>query len=152
PCGSELTHPAERHAARGRGGAALRRHVLVRCGRHRSARSSLHGRQCMSAARIELPSLIRRGDAVEVRIVIQHPMETGFRIDAWGKRVPRNAIHSLTCRYNGVEVFRATLGTGIAANPYLRFFTRAVDSGELAFWWLDDDEVQGSAKATISVA
>ena len=106
----------------------------------------------MSAARIELPSVIRRGDLVEVRVVIQHPMETGFRLDAWGRRIPRNAIHSLTCRYNGVEVFRATLGTGISANPYLRFFTRAVDSGELAFWWIDDDEMEGTARVPIKVA
>jgi sulfur-oxidizing protein SoxZ len=105
----------------------------------------------VSAARIQLPEVIRRGDLVEVRVVIQHPMETGFRTDGWGKRVARNAIHSLTCRYNGVEVFRATLGTGIAANPYLRFFTRAVDSGELELWWIDDDEVEGTARAPISV-
>ena len=105
----------------------------------------------MSVARIQLPEVIRRGDVFEVRVVIQHPMETGFRLDAAGRRVPRNAIHSLTCRYNGVEVFRATLGTGIAANPYLRFFTRAIDSGELEFWWIDDDEVEGTARTQIVV-
>jgi sulfur-oxidizing protein SoxZ len=105
----------------------------------------------MSMARIQLPSVIRRGDLVEVRVVIQHPMETGFRVDARGARIARNAIHSLTCRYNGIEVFRATLGTGIAANPYLRFFTRATDSGELELWWIDDDEVEGIARAPINV-
>jgi sulfur-oxidizing protein SoxZ len=105
----------------------------------------------MSSVRIQLPERIRRGEVVEVRIVIQHPMETGFRRDAAGNRIARNAIHSLACRYNGVEVFRATLGTGIAANPYLRFFTRAIESGELEFWWLDDEEVEGTARATITV-
>ena len=50
------------------------------------------------AARIDLPKEARRGDLVEVRITIQHPMETGFRVDASGKRVPRNAVHSLVCR------------------------------------------------------
>jgi sulfur-oxidizing protein SoxZ len=103
------------------------------------------------AARIDLPKEVRRGDLVEVRITLQHPMETGFRLDAYGNRVPRNAVHSLACRYNGVEVFRATLGTGVAANPYLRFFTRAVESGELEFWWLDDDEVEATASARITV-
>jgi sulfur-oxidizing protein SoxZ len=102
-------------------------------------------------ARIDLPKEVRRGELVEVRITIQHPMETGFRLDAYGNRVPRNAIHSLACRYNGVEVFRATLSTGVSANPYLRFFTRAVDSGELEFWWLDDDEVEATARASITV-
>ena len=103
------------------------------------------------AARIDLPKEARRGDLVEVRITVQHAMETGFRVDAYGNRVPRNAVHSLVCRYNGVEVFRATLGTGVAANPYLRFFTRAVDSGELEFWWLDDDEVEATARARLVV-
>jgi sulfur-oxidizing protein SoxZ len=102
-------------------------------------------------ARIDLPKEVRRGELVEVRITIQHPMETGFRLDAYGNRVPRNAIHSLACRYNGVEVFRATLSTGVSANPYLRFFTRAVDSGEREFWWLDDDEVEATARASITV-
>jgi len=105
----------------------------------------------MALARIQLPERIKRGDLVEVRIVIQHPMETGFRLDAWSNRIARNAIHSFACRYNGVEVFRATFGTGIAANPYLRFFTRALDSGELELWWLDDDEVEGTARAKIVV-
>jgi sulfur-oxidizing protein SoxZ len=106
----------------------------------------------MALARIQLPEGIRRGELIEVRIVIQHPMETGFRTDQSGRRVKRNAIHSLACRYNGVEVFKATLGSGVAANPYLRFFTRAVDSGELEFWWLDDDEVEGTARAKLVVS
>jgi len=106
----------------------------------------------MAIARIQLPDTARRGELVEVRIVIQHPMETGFRNDPAGRRLPRNAIHSLVCRYNGAEVFRATLSTGIAANPYLRFFTRAVESGDLEFWWIDDEEVQDTARARLVVA
>src|SRR2546429_4512374 len=105
----------------------------------------------MALARIDLPPQARRGELVEVRIVIQHRMETGFRRAPQGERVPRNAIHSLACRYRGVEVFRATLSTGIAANPFLRFFLRATQSGDLDFWWLDDDEVQGAAKARLNV-
>lgn len=105
----------------------------------------------MALARIQLPREAKRGELVEVRIVVQHPMETGYRRDAEGKRVPRNAIHSLACRYNGTEVFRATLSTGIAANPFLRFFLRAGDSGELDFWWLDDDEREGTARARLTV-
>ena len=105
----------------------------------------------MALSRIQLPPEARRGDAVEVRVLIQHPMETGFRRNLEGKRVARNVLHSLACRYNGVEVFRATLSSGIAANPTLRFFFRTEKSGELEFWWLDDDEIQGSAKARLTV-
>lgn len=105
----------------------------------------------MALSRIQLPAEAKRSEAVEVRILIQHPMETGFRRDGQGKRVARNVLHSLACRYNGVEVFRATLSSGIAANPVLRFFFRAENSGELEFWWLDDDEVEGTAKARLVV-
>jgi len=105
----------------------------------------------MALSRIQVPPGARRGEAVEVRILIQHPMETGFRRNLEGKRVARNVLHSLACRYNGVEVFRATLSSGIAANPALRFFVRAEKSGELEFWWLDDDEVEGSARARLTV-
>ena len=104
----------------------------------------------MALARIQVPPNAKRGELVEVKLVIQHPMETGFRRDA-GQRVPRNAIHSLACRYNGAELFRATLSTGIAANPYLRFFIRAGESGDLDLWWIDDEELEGSAKARLVV-
>jgi sulfur-oxidizing protein SoxZ len=106
----------------------------------------------MALSKIQLPREAKRGEAVEVRILIQHPMETGFRRNLEGKRVPRNVLHSLTCRYNGVEVFRATLSSGIAANPTLRFFFRAEKSGALEFWWLDDDEVEGTASARLQVS
>ncbi|TMH81196.1 MAG: hypothetical protein E6H45_17345 [Betaproteobacteria bacterium] len=40
-------------------------------------------------ARIEVQHEVRRGDPIEVRIVIQHPMETGFRYDSLGRQTPR---------------------------------------------------------------
>jgi len=105
----------------------------------------------MALARIELPEKARRGEPVEVRLAIRHPMETGFRRDASGVRQPRNAIVALVCRYRGAEVFRAIMSPGIAANPTLRFFLRAESSGELELWWIDDDNVEGSAKAQLVV-
>ena len=83
---------------------------------------------------------------------IADPVAGPGLVDPGGKRVARNAIHSLACRYNGAEVFRATLSTGIAANPFVRFFLRAGESGDLEFWWLDDDENEGTAKARLVVA
>src|SRR5579871_368600 len=98
----------------------------------------------MAAARIQLPASARRGEIVEVRLVIQHPMETGFRYDSMGQRTPRNAIQSLVCRYGGKEAFRAALSTGIAANPYLRFFLRASETGDIHVEWVDQENASGS--------
>jgi len=103
-------------------------------------------------ARVQVPKQAKRGEVIRVRLLIQHPMETGYRLDADGKKVPKNVIRSLVCKYNGVEVFRAKMSPGIAANPFLEFPTLATESGELEFAWLDDAGVAGSVRQAISVA
>jgi sulfur-oxidizing protein SoxZ len=103
------------------------------------------------AARIQLPAQARRGEVIEVRIIIQHAMETGYRTDDSGKRIPRNVINTLSCRYNGEEVFRAEMSPGIAANPYFQFYTVAEASGELEFSWVDDEGKRDSARQAIVV-
>ena len=105
----------------------------------------------MSVARIQVPAEAKRGELIAVRVAIQHPMETGFRYDNMGRPIPKNVINSLTCSYNGVEVFRAELGSGIAANPYLQFYMRAEASGELVFDWVDDAGERGSERASVTV-
>jgi sulfur-oxidizing protein SoxZ len=93
----------------------------------------------------------KRGEVFAVRIAIQHPMETGFRYDVMGRAIPLNVINSLVARYNGAEIFRAELGSGIAANPLLQFYTVAEASGEIEFSWIDDAGVRGSERAGITV-
>lgn len=105
----------------------------------------------MALARIQVPKEARRGEAMTVRVAVQHPMETGFRYDVLGNVIPKNVINTLTCRYNGVEVFRAELGSGIAANPYLQFHVRAEASGELVFEWIDDAGERGTERVQVEV-
>lgn len=102
-------------------------------------------------SRVQVPATARRGEIITVRIAIQHPMETGYRPDNFGRRITKNVINTLVCRYNGVEVFRAEMGSGVAANPLLQFPVLAVASGELVFEWIDDSGQQGSDRALISV-
>ena len=103
------------------------------------------------AARIQVPKQARRGEVIEIRIVIQHVMETGYRLDNFGRAIPKNVINNLVARYNGVEIFRAEMGSGIAANPYLQFYARAEASGEIEFSWVDDAGERGSERASITV-
>ncbi len=105
----------------------------------------------MSLARIRVPSTAKRGELVEIRVAIQHPMETGFRMDNNGRIIPKNTINNLVCRYNDVEVFRAEMGSGIAANPYLQFYMLAQDSGRVDFAWVDDRGETGTASSPITV-
>ncbi|MPZ42983.1 MAG: thiosulfate oxidation carrier complex protein SoxZ [Betaproteobacteria bacterium] len=102
-------------------------------------------------ARVQVPKQAKRGEIVEVRIAIQHKMETGFRFDNSGKPIPKNVVNQVVCRYNGDEVFRAELGSGVAANPYLQFYTVAEASGGLVFEWVDDAGERGAERASIEV-
>jgi sulfur-oxidizing protein SoxZ len=92
----------------------------------------------MARALIHMPSTARRGEVIEIRALIGHPMETGYRPGADGKVLERDIIRRFTCRYNGEVVFAAELHQAIAANPYIAFYTVATDSGTLEFKWEGD--------------
>ena len=78
------------------------------------------------------------GQPVEVRALISHPMETGYRPGADGKVVARDIIRRFSCHYNGELVFAAALHPAIAANPYFAFFVRAGSGGTLECRWEGD--------------
>ena len=92
----------------------------------------------MARTLIQLPATARRGEVIEVRALIAHPMETGYRPGADGRVLPRDIVRRFACRYNGELVFAAELHPAIAANPYLAFHTVATDSGTLEFEWTGD--------------
>ena len=92
----------------------------------------------MNNARIKAPGKARLGEIIEIRVLIRHPMETGFRYDDLGQSIPKNVINQLVCRYNGVEVLRTEFSSGIAANPYLSFYATAQESGDIEISWVDD--------------
>jgi len=106
----------------------------------------------MALARLSIQAKAKQGDAVAVRLVIQHAMETGFRVETDGRTVPKNLIKFVVCRYAGREVWRAELGSGVSANPYFEFSIRADKSGEIEMNWEDDAGEKGAVKAQLEVA
>ena len=105
----------------------------------------------MAAALINVPARAKRGDIIEIKTLMSHIMETGYRRTAAGDLVPRNIVTSFTCRYNGKEIFRADLFPAVAANPFLSFFTVAQDSGKFEFEWIGDRGFSETASASITV-
>lgn len=93
----------------------------------------------MARVLLQVPATARRGSVIEIRALIQHPMETGFRPDAVGAVMPRDIIRRFACTWNGEAVFAAELHPAIAANPYLSFTARAEESGVLEFVWTGDN-------------
>jgi sulfur-oxidizing protein SoxZ len=105
----------------------------------------------MLLGRVQVPQSVRRGEVFEVRVLVQHPMETGFRRDLNGRAIPLNVLDHLACRYGGREVFSAKLGSGVAANPYVAFYVTAETSGQISVEWSDDKGEKGSFTAAVSV-
>ena len=105
----------------------------------------------MARTLITAPSSAKRGDVIELRTLIAHVMETGFRPDANGQTKARDLINRFTCRYNNEIVFSAELYPAVAANPYLAFTTVATESGTLSFSWEGDNGFAQTETVVITV-
>ena len=105
----------------------------------------------MASTLINVPTKAKRGDIIEIKTLMSHIMETGYRHTATGEIIPRNIITSFICRFNGAEIFRADLFPAIAANPFMTFFTTATESGRFEFEWTGDQGFSEHASASITV-
>ena len=93
----------------------------------------------MARTLINMPGSARRGEVIQIRTLIAHAMESGYRVNAQGQVMPRDIVRRFTCHYNGELVFAAELFAAIAANPFIEFSTLARDSGTLTFQWEGDN-------------
>ena len=105
----------------------------------------------MARTMIEVPTSAKRGEIVEIRMLIAHAMESGHRAGPQGTVLPRDIIRRFTCRYGGELVFSVDLYPAIAANPYIAFCTRATESGALVFTWEGDNGFAQTETRTITV-
>ena len=105
----------------------------------------------MARALINVPAKAKRGEIIEIKTLIQHEMETGFRVSSNGTVIPRDIITDFICKYNGEEIFRADLHPAISANPFFTFFTVATESGTISFEWSGDNGFAVTETANIAV-
>ena len=106
----------------------------------------------MARALINVPAAARRGEIIEIKALVSHEMETGFRRTQLGILIPRDIITQFVCTYNGAEIFRAEFYPAIAANPFIAFSTIATESGTIAFKWTGDNGFSVTESAVITVA
>jgi sulfur-oxidizing protein SoxZ len=105
----------------------------------------------MARALINVPARAKRGQVIEIKTLISHIMETGFRHSSIGVLLPRDIITQLVCTYDGEEVFRADLYPAISANPFITFHTVATQTGTLTFTWTGDNGFSVTEQASITV-
>lgn len=102
--------------------------------------------------RIRVQNKAKKGEVIEVKTLITHPMESGQRKGADGKLVPRLIVSGFEAAYNGKPVLQATLEPAISANPYMSFWVRVEESGTLKLTWTDDEKQSLSVETKIEVA
>lgn len=97
----------------------------------------------MARTLINLPPAPKKGDVIEIRAMIAHPMETGYRPGSDGKVLARDLIRRFTCTYDDGAtrelVFQAELFPAVAANPYLAFSLLVTGAGTLTLTWEGDN-------------
>lgn len=105
----------------------------------------------MSNALISIPKRARRGEIIEVKTLISHVMETGYRRTESGMSIPRDILRLFVCSYVGEEIFRAEIHPAFSANPYLAFHLVATETGTLICEWSGDNGFRAAASANLIV-
>ncbi len=89
--------------------------------------------------RVKVPKTAAAGEAITIKTLISHKMESGQRKDKEGNKIPRSIINRFTADFNGQNVVDVTLEPAISTNPYFQFEAMVPEAGEFAFTWYDDD-------------
>jgi sulfur-oxidizing protein SoxZ len=91
------------------------------------------------------------GDVADVKVLMNHPMETGQRKDAkTGQLVPAHYISTVTASINGANVLNGGMSGGVSKNPYLGFKVKGAKAGDkVVVNWTDNTGDKNTAEATI---
>ncbi len=89
--------------------------------------------------RVRVPRDAKAGEAITIKTLISHQMESGQRKDGDGNLIPRSIINRFTCDFNGQNVIDITMEPAISTNPYFEFQSLVPESGTFTFTWYDDD-------------
>lgn len=80
-----------------------------------------------------------QGEIADLRILMQHPMETGQRKDDQGQTLAAHFIQTFTVTHNGKAMIEGQLNTSISKNPLFAFKARGIKAGDkLTVSWTDN--------------
>ncbi len=92
------------------------------------------------------------GDSADIKVLMNHPMETGQRKDAkTGQLIPAHFIQSVSATLNGKPVLTAQWGAAISKNPFLGFKVKGAKAGDkVAVSWEDNTGAKDSAEVAVA--
>ena len=91
----------------------------------------------MQNPRVALPARHLAGRPLELRTVVQHPMETGLRTGPDGQVVAQQLIHTMEVSLDGQPVVQTRFFSGTAANPYVRLSVNPGSAEAVQLVWTD---------------
>lgn len=92
------------------------------------------------------------GDVANVKVLMNHVMETGQRKDAkTGQLIPAHFIQTVTAQLNGKTVLDAQWSQAVSKNPFLGFKVKGAKAGDkVVVSWADNKGDKNSAEASVA--
>ncbi len=85
-----------------------------------------------------------------IRALISHPMETGYRKDEQGNKIPAHFIQELIVKHNDNIIATSIMGSGISRHPYFAFKFKGGKPGDkVSISWRDNLGFSDSAEKII---
>ena len=92
-----------------------------------------------------------KGDTAEIRVLMQHAMETGQRKDSAGNTIPAHFIQSITVDVGGKRVIQGQTGTSVSRNPVFGFRVKGAKAGDkVVIHWEDNKGDKRTDETTVA--
>ncbi len=102
--------------------------------------------------RLALTGQVKAGGTIEARWSAAHPMDSGFRVDDSGRRIPKNIIHTVRAYLNDRLIMEADLGTAMTSPVYLAFPVLVpAEGGIVKVIWQDDSGQTGETQQRLVI-
>ncbi|MDP1606639.1 MAG: thiosulfate oxidation carrier complex protein SoxZ [Rhodocyclaceae bacterium] len=94
-----------------------------------------------------------KGDVASIRVMANHPMESGLRKEADGKLVPAHHIQHMTVALNGKTMVAAQISGSIAKNPLFGYAVKGAKAGDkVSVTWVDNKGDKRTDEAVVTLA
>ena len=91
------------------------------------------------------------GDAADVKVLMDHPMETGLRKNEKGDLAPLHFIQSVIATHNGRTVLDAQWSQSVSRNPFFGFRVKGAKPGDkITINWVDTKGEKSSVETTVA--
>jgi len=92
-----------------------------------------------------------KGDITEIRVLMNHPMETGQRKNSSGQRIPMHFIQNITVKVNGKTVIEGQTSQAVSRNPVFSFRVKGAKAGDkVEVSWLDNKGETNKTEAAVA--